>query len=295
VVVTGTEALASPWDDVSIGRPITGTRCYVLDRYANLVPDGVAGELCVGGAGVARGYVGRPSTTAERFTPDPFGAPGERMYHTGDLVRWRADGALAFLGRIDRQIKLRGYRIEPGEVEAVLLGYPGVREAAVEARRGALVAYVATTRATAAELREHVARSLPEHLVPAVITTLPRLPLTTSGKIDRRALPEPAPSRPLDGPAEHLVAGIWGELLGASPTGADDDFFALGGHSLLAARLATLVSEACDVDVPVRAVFDHRTVAAYAAEVEARVVAAVAAMSEAEVADELRRTGEAVQ
>ncbi|WP_344979212.1 amino acid adenylation domain-containing protein [Streptosporangium fragile] len=268
---------------VPIGRPIAGARLYVLDASGREAGVGVPGELHLGGAGLARGYVGRPDLTAERFVPSPFGV-GERLYRTGDVVRWREDGALEYLGRADTQVKLRGVRIEPEEIASVLATFPGVRAAVAdvhgegEARR--LVAYVVMAEAAAAEpreLRAHLAARLPEAMVPAWYVTLPELPLTPNGKLDRRALPPPADAdgvqagtrvAPRDA-AEELVAGIWEELLRVPDISAHDDFFALGGHSLLAAQVVARVAARLGAEVSVRDVFEAPTVEAFAARVTA--------------------------
>jgi amino acid adenylation domain-containing protein len=269
---------------IPIGRPIARTRLYLLDARMQPVPVGVPGELYIGGEGVARGYLGRPALTASRFVPDPFGGTaGARLYRTGDRVRRRADGVLEFLGRLDDQVKVRGYRIEPGEIEAVLRRHPAVRGAAVVVRADGgeprLVAYVESADPSSvppAELREHLRGALPAHLVPAAFVALAHLPLTTNGKLDRRALPAPAEAhadadavaRPRT-PAEELLAELWAELLGAGRVGADENFFDLGGHSLLATRLLARVAAAFGVELPVRAVFEAPTVTALAARIEA--------------------------
>ncbi|HEX7239909.1 MAG TPA: amino acid adenylation domain-containing protein, partial [Longimicrobiaceae bacterium] len=261
-VVGGEAAEAS----VPIGRPVGDRRVYVLDASLNPVPAGVPGEVFVGGPAVARGYLGRPELTAERFVPDPFGLAGSRMYRVMDRVRWRADGVLEYFGRTDLQVKVRGFRIEPGEVEAALLRHTAVREAAVVARDGSLVGYVVGT-ATAGELREWLGRRLPEHMVPSAVVVLDAFPLSPNGKIDRGALPAPEASSagayvaPRT-PAEEVLAGIWAEVLGVERVGAEDDFFALGGHSLLATRVVSRVREAFGVELPLRALFEAPTVAA---------------------------------
>ena len=261
----------------SIGRPVDGTRVQILDRGLRLVPAGAAGELCLAGAGLARGYAGRPDLTAERFVPDPSsgGGPGSRLYRTGDRARWRPGGCLEILGRLDHQVKLRGFRIEPGEVEAVLAADPAVREAAVLARGDAdrrLVAYVAGVPwLDTASLREHLAARLPAPLVPSVFVVLEHLPLTPNGKVDRRllaALPLPAAAgaprvAPRD-PVENALAAIWGDVLGRELVGAEDDFFALGGHSLLAARVAARVRDLFTVELPLRDFFEASTLAGLA-------------------------------
>ncbi len=266
-----------------MGRPLGNASLYVLDRSGNPAPVGVPGELCIGGASVARDYLGRPELTAEMFVPDPFAADaGRRLYRAGDRARWGAGGLLEFLGRTDFQVKVRGFRIEPGEVEAAFARHPRVREAAVvvwEDRPGTrrLAAYVVPADGavvTAAELTGWLGERLPEHMVPAALVVLDSLPRTVHGKLDRGALPAPdassgtgyvAPRTPL----EEVVAGAWAEVLGIERVGVADDFFALGGHSLLATRLISRVREASGVELPLRAVFEAPTVAELAGRVEA--------------------------
>jgi amino acid adenylation domain-containing protein len=261
---------------VPIGRAIQNTQLYVLDEAMQPLPPGAIGELAVGGAGVGIGYVGKPAATAAAFVPDPFSSrPGARLYRTGDRVRQRLDASLDFIGRFDHQVKIRGYRIEPDEVEAILAERPGVRQCAVIAAgagdRAGLVAYVVAqphAGTSARSLRDALRRVLPEYMVPAAFVFLDALPLTTNGKLDRGALPDPgfaradvesaAPRTPL----EECLADIWSELLGVAAVGVDDDFFALGGHSLLAMRLLSRVNEAFDVHLTLRQVFDHPTIAA---------------------------------
>ncbi|HEU0053791.1 MAG TPA: amino acid adenylation domain-containing protein, partial [Longimicrobium sp.] len=268
------------WDGgpVPIGRPVSGTRVYVLDEGGRPVPAGVPGELHAGGAGVGRGYLGRPALTAERFVPDPFGEPGARLYRTGDRVRWRADGVLEYLSRLDRQVKVRGFRVEPGEVEAALRRHAAVRECVVAAREDApgdrrLVAYV-VGEIDGEALRAHLARLLPDYMLPAAFVVLDAFPLLPSGKVDVRALPAPAYAAPEAEyvaprtPREEVLAGIWAEVLRAERVGARDDFFALGGHSLLATRVVSRVREAFGVEIPLRAVFETPTVAGLAEAVE---------------------------
>jgi amino acid adenylation domain-containing protein len=263
----------------SIGGPISNTRVYLLDARGEPVPVGVAGELYVGGAGVARGYLGRPALTAERFVPDPFGAqPGARLYRTGDLGRWLADGTIEFLGRVDAQVKVRGYRIEPGEIEARLVKREEVSEAVVVAHEDAagnrrLVAYVVGD-VEAGVLREHLRGELPDYMVPAVYVPLERLPLTPSGKVDRRALPAPDHAAGADGyvaprtPAEEVLAEIWAEMLRLERVGVEESFFELGGHSLLATRVVSRVRQVFGVELPLRALFEGPTVAQLAGRVE---------------------------
>ncbi|MFI0479413.1 amino acid adenylation domain-containing protein [Actinomadura sp. 9N215] len=264
-----------PGDGAPIGEPIANTTVYVLDQSLGLVPIGVTGELFVGGAQVARGYGGRPALTAERFIPDPFAADGSRMYRTGDRVRWRADGRLEFLSRADDQVKVRGFRIEPGEVEAVLAAHPHVRAAVVTAwgdgTAARLAAYLvpadpAEGIPAADALREFAARRLPEHMIPAVFTELAALPLTPAGKVDRAALPAPDESRldagryvPPATAAEGLLAGIWAEVLGVERVGAEDNFFDLGGHSLLAIQVTFRVRDVFGIEIPFSAPFDRPT------------------------------------
>ncbi|MBV9927471.1 MAG: amino acid adenylation domain-containing protein [Acidobacteria bacterium] len=272
--------------EVPIGRPVGGARAYVLDPAQRLVPVGVPGELYVGGTGVARGYLKRPELTAERFIPDPFsGEPGARLYRTGDRVRWLPAGQLEYLGRTDNQVKVRGFRIELGEVEAALAAYPSVRDAVVVAREEAagerrLVAYFTTEGAeppAAVELRRHLRATLPEHMIPSDFVALEALPLTVSGKIDRRALPAPERGRATPGegfvaprsPLEEVLASVWAELLGYGEVGVNDNFFDLGGHSLLATQLISRVREAFRVDVPLRDIFETPTVAGLAEKVAA--------------------------
>jgi amino acid adenylation domain-containing protein/non-ribosomal peptide synthase protein (TIGR01720 family) len=270
-----------PGATVPLGRPVDGTTAYLLDARGRLAPDGAAGELFLGGAQVGRGYLGRPGLTAERFLPDPFSVtPGARMYRSGDLARWREGAVLEYLGRTDQQVKLRGFRVEPGEVEAVLRAHPAVREAVAEVRGEGdarrLVAYVVSAGGAAldaATLEAHAARHLPSPMVPSAFVPLDALPLTPSGKVDRRALPDPGPGgadaflAPRT-PTEEILAGIWTGLLGVERVGAGDSFFGLGGHSLLAMRLVSRVREALGVELPIRAVFEDETLAGLAARVD---------------------------
>ncbi|XVS67405.1 amino acid adenylation domain-containing protein [Actinosynnema sp. CA-299493] len=259
-----------------IGLPMDNTRVHVLDADLGLTPPGAVGELYVAGTGLARGYLGRAGLTAERFVPDPYGPPGDRMYRTGDLVRRRPDGRLAFHGRADDQVKLRGFRIEPGEVEAVLARHPDVAHAVVAVRadhRGErrLVAYVVPGAGVAvdgAALRAHVGDALPAYMVPSVVVELESLPLNGNGKVDRHALPAPttataSPSRAAHG-VEEVLCGLFADVLGVGSVGVDDGFFDLGGHSLLAMRLISRVRAVLGVEAPIRAVFEHPTPAGLA-------------------------------
>jgi pristinamycin I synthase-3/4 len=264
---------------VTVGRTVGGGIAYVLDARMEPVPTGVPGELWLAGAGLARGYLDRPALTAERFVPCPFGEPGARMYRTGDRARRLANGELESLGRLDEQVKVRGFRIEPGEVEAVVARHPDVFRAVVAARgEGAerrLVAYVVPRdgAADAAGLREYAAAFLPEHLVPGAWVILDSLPLTPSGKVDRRALPAPeapgAVRHPPRTPTEEVLAALFAEVLGVPAVGRDDGFFDLGGHSLLAAQVTSRVRGALQVELPLREMFDAPTVAALAERVDA--------------------------
>ncbi|MDG4800241.1 non-ribosomal peptide synthetase [Micromonospora sp. WMMD980] len=259
---------------VPIGRPTHHTTTYVVDRRLRPVPVGVVGELLLGGAGVARGYVGAPALTAERFLPDPFGAPGGRVYRTGDLVRWTGDGVLEFVGRADGQVKIRGFRVEPGEIETAVRRHPAVRDAVVLARPDRtgvlnLVAYVAGDRAELGDLRAYLGRELPAYLVPAAVVVLDELPLTGNGKVDRAALPEPtyatgAGRREPTTALERQLAEIFRDVLGVDDPGVDDDFFALGGHSLLAIKVVGAVAARTGREITFRDLFTARSVAGLA-------------------------------
>lgn len=261
-------------EQVAIGRPIGNTQAYVLDERGEPAPAGVAGEVYIGGAGLARGYWRRPDLTAERFVANPFGETGSRMYATGDRGRWRADGELEYLGRNDHQVKVRGFRIELGEIEAVLAAQQAVAQAAVVAREDAsgqkqLIGYVVAAGGQpidGAGLRRSAADHLPDYMVPAAIVVLEALPLTANGKVDRKALPaaEFVSSQDSDQaprtPEEETLAGLFAEVLQLERVGIGDNFFDLGGHSLLATRLISRIGAIWDIDVPVRAVFEAPTV-----------------------------------
>ncbi|MEU0032291.1 amino acid adenylation domain-containing protein, partial [Streptomyces sp. NPDC006335] len=267
-------------DRIPIGTPLSGVRAHVLDERLRPVPPRTAGELYLAGAGLARGYLRRPALTASRFVACPFGPAGERMYGTGDIVRWGPDGTLEFLGRNDDQVKIRGYRIEPGEVESALAEHPAVATATVLARDDQpddlrLVAYVVAapgqeTAVLPGTLRQFLRERLPDHLVPAAVVLIDRIPLTTNGKVDRRALPAPDFAEAAGGtgaardPREELLCGLFAEVLELPEVGVGDNFFDLGGHSLLATRLVARVRAALDVELSVRSVFDAPTVAGLA-------------------------------
>ncbi|HEX2301073.1 MAG TPA: AMP-binding protein, partial [Pseudonocardiaceae bacterium] len=265
-----------PQGRVPIGRPDPNTRVYVLDPSLCPVPPGVVGELYVAGRGLARGYLRRPGLTAERFLACPFGPAGGRMYRTGDRVRWRADGNLEFLGRVDNQVKIRGFRIELGEIEAMLTGHPAVRQAAVVADGDGdntrLIGYVVPGNGSvdSAQLRSHLAESLPDYMVPAMVITLDGpLPLTPNGKLDRKALPAPDWSARTTGDQpetadQHTVAKLFAEILSLPEVGIHDNFFHLGGHSMAAMRLLGRIRSLFGTDLALRAVFDSPTVAGLA-------------------------------
>lgn len=286
-VVTALTLTGNPdeWPGLpTIGQPISNTQMYVLDGQRQPVPLGVTGEIYIGGANVARGYLNRPDLTAERFRSNPFGSnPQERMYKTGDLGRWRADGTLEYLGRNDGQVKIRGYRIELGEIETQLMRHPQVREAAVVVREDVagekrLVAYVAQRdqRGPSVEdLRAHLMGVLPEHMVPSLFVTLERLPLTPSGKLNRRALPVPRTEEYASekyeapqGEIEQTLAGIWQQLLHVNRVGREDNFFELGGHSLSAMQLAARIQSTWSIEMPVRLLFEFATLQQLSAQVD---------------------------
>jgi acyl-coenzyme A synthetase/AMP-(fatty) acid ligase len=264
---------------VSIGYPVANTRTYVLDGRLQPVPIGVAGELHIGGVQLARGYLNRPTLTDERFIADPFDESGtERIYKTGDLARYRADGAIEYLGRLDDQVKIRGFRIELGEIESVLREHARVREASVLVRAETpgdqrLVAYIVPHESPgpeSAELRRWVAERLPDFMVPALVVTLEEMPLSPNGKLDRRKLPAPiwaANEQAYVAPrssSEECLAGIWTSVLGIDRPGIHDNFFELGGHSLLATQVVSRIRDALQVDVSLSTIFETPTIAGLA-------------------------------
>jgi acyl carrier protein len=268
-----------------IGKPISNVKVYVLDRFMQPLPLGVSGELYVGGAGLARGYVHRADQTAECFVPDPWsGISGGRLYRTGDLARWRKDGSLEFLGRIDRQVKVRGYRIELGEIEAALAEHSALQNAAVivhdrhgEKRLAAyLVARAGAGQPATEELRSSLKQRLPDFMIPASFTFLESLPLNRSGKLDQAALPappEPAACPDEDyaaprTPTEDLLAGIWAEVLRIDRVGVNDNFFELGGHSLLVMQVISRIRSVFGVELPVRRIFLSSELAGLAGDID---------------------------
>jgi len=259
-----------------IGRPLGNVICRVLDDQFEPLPAGVPGELCIGGIGLARGYLGRAGLTAERFVADPLGEAGARLYRTGDRVRWSTEGVLEYLGRLDQQVKLRGFRVEPEEIEARLLALDGIAQAVVLVRETAAGAqligyYTASEPLDEQDVKTALAAELPEYMVPAQLMRLDAMPLSPSGKLDRRALPEPVwqvrehvePETAL----EQQIAAIWREVLALPRIGLRDDFFALGGHSLLATQIISRTRQACDVELPLRTLFDASELGAFAEQV----------------------------
>ena len=268
---------------VPISSPIANTQLYILDKYHQLVPVGVLGELCIGGEGLARGYFNRPDLTAEKFIPNPFSDKSARLYKTGDLARYLPNGDIEYIGRIDNQVKVRGFRIELGEIETLVCQYPGVREAVVavhcsEADCQRVIAYVVSQKEQTlaiAELRSFLESKLPSYMVPAVFVTLEALPLTPNGKVDRKALPIPELTKvsssmitPPSTPIENLLAGIWAEVLSIDKVGIDNNFFELGGHSLIATRVISQIRQVFKAELPLRYLFEKPTIAEFAKEIE---------------------------
>jgi non-ribosomal peptide synthetase component F len=283
---------------VPIGRPSHNMQAYVLDQHLHLVPIGVVGQLFAGGAGIARGYLNRPELTAERFIPHPYSSRGgERLYRTGDRVRFLSNGEIEFLGRLDHQVKVRGYRIELGEIEAVLMEQESVRGAAVVMREDVagdrrLVGYVLA-------LRDSLREKLPEYMIPATMVMMEEMPLTASGKVDRRALPAPEGMQPQLEEAyqaprtmtEEMLAQLWANVLGQSQVSINRNFFELGGDSLLATKLAFQVRRVFEIELPLTALFRHPTVADLASFVEEELARQMDEITEEE-AEQLLRNGQ---
>jgi len=284
----------------TIGKPLANTRIYIVDQNMQPVPIGVPGEVFIGGDGLARGYLHRPDLTAERFIADPFsGKPGARLYKTGDIARWLSDGNIEYLGRGDRQVKLRGFRIELGEIESAMSKHPAARECIVLAREDVpgdkrLAAYVvlkAGQTVEAAEWRRFLAGSLPEYMIPAAFVTLPSMPLTPNGKIDKRALPVPQkPDQKVEdvtaapaSPTEETLAQIWREVLRIDRVGVRDNFFSLGGHSLLVTQVMSRVQEAFQVSMTMRQFFEAPTISSLAVVIEEAILAEVSGLSDEQV------------
>jgi amino acid adenylation domain-containing protein len=282
VYTTAMQYVESEGHIPTLGWPISNMQIYLLDQRLRPVPIGITGEIHVGGVGLARGYLNRPRLTAERFIPDPFSQkPGARLYKTGDLARFHAGGEIEFAGRVDQQVKVRGFRIELGEIESVLAQHPGVREAVVVAREDAsggkrLIAYVVGCEElppATSELRDYLKRTVPEYMVPSSFIVLEALPLTSTGKVDRNALPVPEQARPDLAQAyvapqtavEEVLCGVFSEVLQIEPVGVQDSFFELGGHSLLATQIASRVRLAFQVELPLRRLFESPTVEGLAA------------------------------
>jgi amino acid adenylation domain-containing protein len=292
----------------AIGRPIDNTQIYICDESLNLVPSGEVGEMYIGGTGVARGYVNSPELTAHKFTPDPFSKkPGARLYRTGDLARWLPDGQVAYEGRADDLIKIRGYRIEPNEIVSVLNTHPAVQASAVVARKEGtgnmrLLAYVVVNgypHPTSGALRSLLRKQLPDYMVPTTFIGLQALPLTSNGKIDRDALPDPDDTNRLPDEdyatprtvLEEKLTGIITSLLGLERVGVDDNFFLIGGHSLFGTQLIGRIQDSFGVDLPLRSIFDLPTPALLAKEIERLIVAKVDGMDEGEVESVLQNAG----
>ncbi|HXI38599.1 MAG TPA: non-ribosomal peptide synthetase [Bryobacteraceae bacterium] len=301
VVATSAPVLSDKRSDPlpHIGRPIANVLIYILDEDLRPVPPGTPGEIHVGGAGLARGYRNRPDLTSEKFIVNPFSAePGSRLYKTGDIGRLLPDGNIAFIGRVDDQIKIRGYRIEPNEIVSVLDQHPDIRESLVVAREDSsgekrLVAYVILTpdsRTNASAIRDSLRQHLPEYMLPTTFVRLDEFPLTSHGKIDRDALPEPtvenslgnAPVEAPGSPVEERLTGILQALLGIDQIGVDDNFFQMGGHSLLGAQMIAHVRDAFAVELSLRSLFDHPTVREMSAEIERLILAKLEAMGGSE-------------
>jgi amino acid adenylation domain-containing protein len=295
-------------DAPSIGRPIDNVHVHIVDDQLQLVPAGTSGEILIGGAGVARGYVNAPELTAETFLPDRFSdTPGARLYKTGDLGRYLPDGQIAFLGRIDEQIKVMGHRIEPREITALLNHYRGIRDSFVTAYTDQggnkrLVAYVVLAipgRPKPSEIKGFLSEQLPDYMLPSVFVVLPELPRSVHGKVDRSALPEPSQSNIIEdevfeapqSPTEQHLAGFLSSLLKVDHVGRDDNFFTLGGHSLLGAQLIARIQQTFGVELPLRSLFEQPTLRGMSAEIERLIHAKVSAMSDDEAQQILASSG----
>jgi amino acid adenylation domain-containing protein len=297
----------NPLQRPPIGRPIDGAEIYIVDELLNLVSRGEIGELCIGGAGVGRGYVNSPELTAKKFVPDPFiNTPSARMYRTGDRARWLTDNEIEYLGRVDDQIKIRGYRIEPNEIIAVLDTHPAVQASAVIARQDgmdsqSLVAYIVVTnpqhRPTVTELRDLLLSQVPDYMIPAIFVVLPDLPLTSHGKLDRKALPPPDASNTLSDESylaprtvlEEKLSALVANLLGVDQVGVNDNLFLIGGHSLFGTQLIARLRENFGVELPLRGVFESPTPALLAQEIERLMATKIGAMSEDEIQRALKQ------
>jgi hypothetical protein len=292
----------------SIGKAIDNAQIYVLDENLNPVPAGTVGELCIGGAGVARGYVNSPDLTAKKFVPHPFARAGARLYRTGDLARLLHDGQLEFIGRVDGLIKMRGYRIEPSEIVSVLNTHPAVERNAVVARRDAageqrLIAYVVLKRdqpaPTGAALRNLLRDKLPDYMVPAIFVRVPSFPLTQNGKLDAESLPAPDDNNRLpDGNVasprtllEQKLLELVSKLLDVKYVGVDDNFFLIGGHSLLGTQLIARIRDSFGVDLPLRSIFESPTPAQLARQIEAAIVKKIDGMTATELQSALAQQG----
>jgi amino acid adenylation domain-containing protein len=292
-----------------IGRPIDGAEIHIVDESLNPVPRGEVGELYIGGAGVGRGYVNSPELTEKKFVPDPFAnRPGARLYRTGDRGRWLPDGQIEYMGRVDYMIKIRGYRVEPNEIVAVLDTHPAVQASVVVAGQDGtdnqcLIAYIVVKQPqpcpTATELRDLLRRQLPDYMIPAIFVVLPDLPLTTNGKLDRAALPPPDASNTLPNEnylsprtvLEESLSALVANLLGVTQVGVNDNFFLIGGHSLFATQLIARIRDTCGVDLPLRSVFESPTAALLAREIESLMVTKLNTMSDEEVQRALEQAG----
>jgi acyl-coenzyme A synthetase/AMP-(fatty) acid ligase/acyl carrier protein len=299
VCATGTPLTAGDARDPSIGAPIRNVRVHIVDHHGEPVPIGVTGELVIGGVQLARGYLDQPAQTAASFVPDPFsGEAGARLYRTGDVARYRADGQIEFLGRRDHQIKLRGFRIEPGEIESRLLRQGGVREALVVVRNDQLVAYAVGDCIDVEAARQALREALPRYMVPDHLIALPAFPLNANGKVHRDLLPDPrtatrsAEPRPPRTAIEHSIAEIWQEILATERVGLDDSFIGLGGHSLLAIQTAGRIEKRLGVRVPLEVLFSGKNLESLAQDLEALQIDDSRAGDPESLLDELEQLGD---